>query len=142
MAAARLRSASGSKSGRRRARHGGAAVSTAAGDTTAARVQAMVERELDAVERVLAVLSPDDAGDAERSARTLASLARTLRELSAMSGAQPTAETASDDDDAIPRDLDEFRRALARRIEAFVGERPDSGFSDDAGAGLERPARA
>lgn len=142
MAAARSRSASGSTSARQRPRHSDGTAVTAGKGATAARVQAMVERELDAVERVLAALSADDPGEGERSARTLASLARTLRELSAMSGAEPTAETASDDDDAIPRDLDEFRRELARRIEAFVGERPDGGVPDDADGALERPSRA
>jgi hypothetical protein len=117
-------------------------------EATAARVHSMVERELDAVERVLAALAPDDPGNAERAARALASIARTLRDLSQMNAAGgdvtdegPEATTA-DDDDPPPRDLDEFRRELARRIDAFLGEGTDGGFPDGDEAGLERAPRA
>ena len=50
----------------------------------ALRMQQVVEREMDAVERVLDAIRPDDEGEAERSARTLASVARTLREMAAL----------------------------------------------------------
>jgi hypothetical protein len=111
-------------------------------EAMAGRVHSMVARELDAVERVLDVLAPEGAGDAERAARTLASLARTLRELSLMNntGDEPEAAAADDDDDDIPRDLDEFRRELARRINAFVDERTGSGVPD--GTDAERDCRA
>jgi hypothetical protein len=111
--------------------------------TTAMRVHDMVARELDAVERVLDVLAPEGPNDAERAARTLASIARTLRELSLMNdtGDEPEAATADDDDD-IPRDLDEFRRELARRIDAFVDERTGGGLPDGGGAGMEHGPRA
>jgi hypothetical protein len=86
----------------------------------AARIQRSVERELDAVERALAHIAPGDGSEAERTARTLASLARTLREVVALDS-QSSAET--DDDDAGPRDLDEFRRELARRMDAIIARR-------------------
>jgi hypothetical protein len=108
----------------------------------AGRVHDMVARELDAVERVLDVLAPEGPGDAERAARTLASIARTLRELSLMNdtGEQPEAATADDDDS--PRDLDEFRRELARRINAFVDDRTGAGLPVDADAERDPAPRA
>ncbi len=93
----------------------------------AARIQRSVERELDAVERALARIAPGNGSGAERTARTLASLARTLREVVALDS-KSTAET--DDDDAGPRNLDEFRRELARRMDAIIAGReaaPDRG---------------
>lgn len=87
----------------------------------AARIQRSVERELDGVERVLGLLKPQDGNEAERAARTLASLARTLREIVSLDD-KPSAEP-EDDDDAGPRDMDEFRRDLARRIDAIIAER-------------------
>ncbi|MGE0062849.1 MAG: hypothetical protein AB7T86_12325 [Xanthobacteraceae bacterium] len=117
-------------------------------DTMADRVQTMVARELDAVERVLDVLAPEGPSDAERAARTLASIARTLRELSLMNRAGDVStgegpEAATDhDDDPVPRDLDEFRRELARRINAFVEDRTGGGLPDGAAAQRDRGAGA
>lgn len=98
-----------------------------------------VERELDAIEKILARLprGDDRAMQAERAARTLASLTRTLNEVQRLRRAQaangPTpAQTESADDDDMPRDIDEFRRELARRIDAFVAGRSDPPVPDDA----------
>jgi len=64
----------------------------------------------------------------ERVARTFATLSATLHRLQVMLAEAPTAipqnEIAYDD---MPADLDEFRDALARRIEAFFASRPDAG---------------
>jgi hypothetical protein len=87
----------------------------------AERVQRTVERELDAVERVLACLRPANEGEVERTARTLASLARTLRDIVAFD--DPPAVEPDDDDDAGPRDMDEFRRDLARQIDEIIAAR-------------------
>ncbi len=86
----------------------------------AARIQRSIERELDAIERVLDLLQPQNGNEAERAARTLAALARTLREVATLD-TDPAAE-ADPDDDAGPRDMEEFRRDLARRMEAIVAE--------------------
>jgi hypothetical protein len=59
----------------------------------------------------------------ERDARVLAVLAKTLRELSALDAAQPNNSRAPADDDAVPRDLDELRRSLSRKLEALVAAR-------------------
>jgi len=52
----------------------------------------------------------------ERAARALAALTRTLRELNALQTNAAEPEPAHDSDD----DIDEFRHALARKIDAFV----------------------
>jgi len=76
----------------------------------------------------------------ERDARALAVLVKTLRELTALDPQQPNPKTAAPaegdaDDDAIPRDMDEFRRELARRMDAFVDARLGRGVPGDADAG-------
>ena len=104
----------------------------------AARIHHSVERGLDAVDRVLDKVGPADEGGAERSARTLAAIARTLREIALFT--QPDEVTPPDDADVdiIPLDMDELRRELARRINAFVDARRngESGTVGDAVAGV------
>lgn len=95
----------------------------------AERIQAVAEREIAAVEQILATLGASDSSETEAAARTLASLARTLRELVHLDASQTTPEPV--DDEPLPRDLDELRRALARRLDALVAEAkalcPDEG---------------
>lgn len=93
------------------------------------RLERLVEKELDAEEAVRAQLGPlpRNAADAERTARTLSTLTQTLHALQRLRGG--TIPDIHDDDD-MPRDIDEFRRELARRIEAFVASRTGQG---DAG---------
>ncbi|WP_454915796.1 hypothetical protein [Xanthobacter sediminis] len=74
--------------------------------------------------------SPRAAADAEKDARALALIARTLRELAAAEDDAAT-KPAKDADDTV-RDLDEFRRELARRLERLR--------EDDAGAGDALPS--
>ena len=87
----------------------------------AIRVQRAIERELDAIEKIIARLGPASAnvGEAERAARTLASLARTLKEVTRLD--PPQAPTTADDE-AMPRDYDELRRALSEKLERIVAE--------------------
>ena len=62
--------------------------------------------------------------DRERDARVLAVLAKTLRELSALDESKQSKRTiAPADDDAVPRDMGELRRSLARKLEALVAGR-------------------
>ena len=57
----------------------------------------------------------------ERDARVLAVLAKTLRELSALDETREDKQTVTPvDDDAVPRDMGELRRSLARKLEALV----------------------
>ena len=72
----------------------------------------------------------------EQTARALGVLTRTLRELNMLLGQQQAMPVPYDD---MPEDIDEFRRRLARRIEAFLesreGEdpmRPEAGGNDFA----------
>ena len=60
---------------------------------------------------------------------TLSSLTRTLRELNGLLGQH---RVAADDDDDGPDDIDEVRRELARRMNAFVDARTGKA---DGGAG-------
>jgi transposase-like protein len=90
-----------------------------------ARLERLVEQELAAEEAVRAQLGPlpRNAADAERTARTLSTLTQTLHALQRLRGG--LAADRPDDDD-IPRDINEFRRELARRINALVA-RPTDG---------------
>jgi hypothetical protein len=87
----------------------------------AGRVQDAVERELAAVERILGKLGPAKLDEVECGARTLATLARTLRELTQLRPAGSSPRGGADDEPEI-RDLDEFRRDLARRLDRLVAE--------------------
>jgi hypothetical protein len=90
-----------------------------------ARLWRNAERQVEQIEQRLAAAGHAPAeGDA--NARALATLVKTLRELSAFDEEQARRQAPAeqdDDDDPIPRDIDEFRRELARRMDAFVDER-------------------
>jgi hypothetical protein len=100
----------------------------------AALIQRMwrtAERQVEDIEDRLKVAGLQQA-ERESTARTLATVARTLRELTSVDDARkahspPAAE--DDNDEAAPRNIDDLRRALAEKLEAFVaghaGELPD-----------------
>jgi DNA-binding transcriptional MerR regulator len=73
-----------------------------------------------------------DLPERERDVRALAVLVKTLRELAAFDEAHPAAQTRTDpdDDDTGPRDIDEFRRELARKMDALVARRAARVHSD------------
>lgn len=89
----------------------------------AQRMMSVAEREMDAIERIIAVLRPADALEADHSARTLASVSRTLRDIAQLT--RPSEEPTTDEvsHDPVPRDIDEFRRTLAIRIEGLIEAR-------------------
>ena len=89
----------------------------------AERIVDIVEDQMDAVKRVLATVQPKDQTEAEHSARMIASITQILRETVAIFPTDKTTPSHAADPNAIPRDIDEFREALARRIEAFVAAR-------------------
>lgn len=62
-----------------------------------------------------------DPALAERDTRSLAMLARSLEQLIAID----RAFADEDEPDAIPRDIDELRRELARRVQAIIARRAD-----------------
>jgi hypothetical protein len=101
------------------------------------RLEALVVKEIDAEEAAHAQRRGKHsvAKTSERNARTLATLTQTLRTLQRLrAGDSPEHENFNDDYDDMPRDLDEFRRDLARRIDAFVASRTDG---NDAGGNAE-----
>lgn len=93
----------------------------------AERVQNAIERQLTAVESIIAVMGPAQPEAAETHARTLASLARTMREMMRLQAAPPD-EPADDDD--VPRDLDELRRELLRKMDGIIARRKDRAAGD------------
>ncbi|CAL8967504.1 hypothetical protein RHODGE_RHODGE_00437 [Rhodoplanes serenus] len=98
----------------------------------AERLERAVAREIAAIERARRATSrkPAAAADTERTVRSLERLTDTLAKVRRLR--DPAA--ASDPDDDLPRDIDEFRRVLARRIEELVRSRSDDGSDDGAAA--------
>lgn len=96
----------------------------------AARVRGAMACVLPAIETIVSRLAAGTLHprEQERAARALTALTRTLRELNGLSGGLPQPAAAAPDDDPVPRDMDEFRRELARRIRAFVADR--TGMAD------------
>lgn len=84
------------------------------------RVSRAIERELTQIEAIIGDrrVNRTQRSEGERRARTLASLARTLREVMALRANDR--KEKSEDDDAVPRDLNELRLALARRLDSLV----------------------
>jgi hypothetical protein len=105
----------------------------------AQRIMSVVEREMDAAERIVNVIKPNDQIEAEHGARTLASVSRTLREIKALTEPDQVTPPDETDDDPVPRDIDEFRYELARRIRGFIEARRASAgrVSDESKASLE-----
>jgi hypothetical protein len=95
-----------------------------------ARLWRTAERQVRDIEVRLA-RDQQEPAERERDARVLAVLVKTLRELTALDEAkadmksQPEAPAA--DDDAVPRDLDELRRELARRVDRLRQRRAADG---------------
>jgi hypothetical protein len=90
------------------------------------RVSDAIERELSKIERIIGNpvrVAPAQRIETESRARVLASLARTLKEVMRLrSEASGDDKAKAADDDAVPRDLDEFRRELSRRLEGLVAD--------------------
>lgn len=107
--------------------------------TLVARVSKSIERELFAVGQLLgdSGLAPAQDAEAERRARTLASLARTLRELTQMQ--QSDNKQKASENDAIPRDIDELRRELARRLDGLIAD-AKAAHPDPAGSAVDGAA--
>lgn len=100
------------------------------------RLWSSVDRQVRKIEELLGC---DGATSQERDGHTraLAALMRTLREMSEFDQAQAARSRRGSrkpkerNDDPVPRDLDELRRELARRMQAFVRERTGGGIPGD-----------
>lgn len=94
------------------------------------RLWRTAERQVDEIDKRLEAAGLEPA-EGEGNARTLAIVVKTLRDLSALDaagkapGRGPGQEAANDDDDAVPRNIDDLRRELARKLEAFVAGEQD-----------------
>ena len=113
-----------------------AGASNAPAQTVADRLEQAVEKELAAVELRRATLGPEPMApaDAERTVRTLERLTETLFKVRRLRlpESMATGQVALSD---MPKDIDEFRHALARRIEAFVRSRADARVSSPGKSG-------
>jgi len=92
-----------------------------------ARMWRTAERQVEEIEDRLKAAGLELA-ERESNARTLAIVAKTLRELAALDeGKKARAKEAADDDGdgTVPRNIDDLRRSLARKLEAFVAGRQD-----------------
>ena len=109
-----------------------ATVGPSAGLTVAERLERQLEQNLTRVERMREMQWLQGPDDAERATRVLERLTAALLKVRQLQSPNTTTahQTANTDDDfAIPADIDEFRHALARRIDAFVRSRRDAGVS-------------
>jgi hypothetical protein len=95
--------------------------------TLVRRIWRTADAQVRDIEDRLAATRPEPV-ERERDARMLAVLVKTLRELAALDEAAsgPSKRAEPEDDDPVPRDIDEFRRELARRIDALVASRTGS----------------
>ena len=99
----------------------------------ALRLEQAVVRELARVERRNSAGAAMRPSESERVARTLSTLTQTLFKVRALR--EPGSVTAPDAED-MPADIDSFREALARRIDAFVESRAaDKAGESDAAPG-------
>lgn len=98
-----------------------------------------VDEELAAVRALRAKMKsvPHATEKASRTSRTLADLTTTLERLHRLEIGAPQHDGQNPYDDDIPADIDAFRDALARKIEAFMESRTDAecGLGDDAAGG-------
>lgn len=96
------------------------------------RLERAVLAELATVEAMRAQLgrAPSTPSDAVRTAQTLSSLTETLHKIQRLRCGLAPVEPDHDDD--MPADIDEFRRELARRIDAFVASRTEPGNAEGA----------
>ena len=110
--------------------------------STIDRLERAVLAELATIEAMRAALGrmPQQPSGAQRTVRTLSILTQTLQHLQRLRAGsagetQNNSGSNDHDEDDMPADIDEFRRDLARRIDAFVASRTDAtGAGGDAAA--------
>ena len=90
------------------------------------RLWRAADRQVREIEKRLRLNQKSDAR--ERDARMLATMVKTLRELRALDAARTQQEPSEDDHG--PDNLDDFRRDLARKIDAIIARRAASPARD------------
>jgi hypothetical protein len=75
---------------------------------------------MDVIERVQKTLIPTEAVPSERATRILGTLNKMLREIAMITKPDEVNPPDETNNDPIPRNIDEFRRELARRLEGLV----------------------
>jgi hypothetical protein len=97
------------------------------------RIMAMLEDELARIESTFKDVGACTEGAFDNRMRALLGVTKTLREVELMSKSDEVIPPDANDTDAT-RDIDEFRDALARRIESFVAAQQDTDGGTDDGA--------
>ncbi len=128
----------GATPGRFAARHHQAG---SAGDPAAAarrravalRIMAMLEDELARIETTFKEAGVSAGGAFDNRIRAILGVTRALREVELMSKPDEVIPPDAADNDT-PRNIDEFRDALARRIESFVAAQQNADGGTDGGA--------
>ena len=99
----------------------------------AARIMVMLEGELARIETTFKQAGASAEGAFDNRIRALLGVTKMLREVELMSKPDEAVPPDAADNDS-PRDIDEFRDALARRIDAFVAARQNADGGPDGGA--------
>ena len=98
--------------------------------TMVARMLRAAERQLTDIEQQLAANDMAPA-ERERNKRSLTILVRTMRQLTALNTADSdpasTRKAKKSNDRPVPRNIDELRRELARRVDLLRRRRADTG---------------
>jgi hypothetical protein len=102
------------------------------------RIWQTAERQVDEIDRQLSD-SGLERNERDGGVRTLAVVAKTLRDLAVFDdegkargrGPRGGQTPKDDDDESVPRNIDDLRRALTRKLDAFVAARADR-VPDDA----------
>jgi hypothetical protein len=107
------------------------------------QVERSVLTQLAEIEAMRARLGPQaqTPAEAHHTARALATLTQTLQRLQELRSPAPRPQPGSyDDDDDMPRDIDEFRNELARRMRLLVQSRYGGDFCGPAEPADASPA--
>jgi hypothetical protein len=102
------------------------------------RIWQTAERQVDEIDRRLSE-SGLERNERDSGVRTLAIVAKTLRDLAVFDeegkargrGPRGGQTPKDDDDESVPRNIDDLRRALTQKLDAFVAARADR-VPDDA----------
>jgi hypothetical protein len=99
----------------------------------ASRIMAMLEHELAGIETTFRQAGVSAGGAFDNRIRAILGVTKALREVELMSRPDEVIPPDAADNDT-PRNIDEFREALARRIESFAAARQNADGGTDGGA--------